>query len=56
MILREAHRTHYDSLGLTPKATQADIKKAYYNLSLKYHPDKNKVFCLHLLIIYLFEQ
>uniref|UniRef100_A0A1L8DTW7 Putative dnaj-class molecular chaperone n=1 Tax=Nyssomyia neivai TaxID=330878 RepID=A0A1L8DTW7_9DIPT len=35
-------RNHYDVLGLTPKATQNDIKAAYYKLSMMYHPDKNK--------------
>lgn len=35
-------RSHYDSLGLTPAATQNDIKQAYYKLSKLYHPDKNK--------------
>lgn len=34
--------SHYDSLGLTPAATQNDIKQAYYKLSKLYHPDKNK--------------
>lgn len=33
---------HYDVLGLTPKATQAEIKSAYYKLSKVYHPDKNQ--------------
>ncbi|CAH1107701.1 unnamed protein product [Psylliodes chrysocephalus] len=33
---------HYDSLGITPKATQNEIKAAYYKLSMVYHPDKNK--------------
>ncbi|KAJ8877838.1 hypothetical protein PR048_022297 [Dryococelus australis] len=32
----------YDSLGLTPKATQAEIKTAYYKLSKIYHPDRNE--------------
>lgn len=36
------NRSHYDSLGITPKATQADVKNAYYQLSKVYHPDKNK--------------
>lgn len=35
-------KSHYDALGLTPKATQSDIKNAYYKLSMLYHPDKNK--------------
>ncbi|RVE46882.1 hypothetical protein evm_008443 [Chilo suppressalis] len=31
--------SHYDVLGVTPKATQSDIKSAYYKLSKLYHPD-----------------
>ncbi|CAH0713710.1 unnamed protein product, partial [Brenthis ino] len=34
--------SHYDVLGVTPKATQSDIKSAYYNLSKLYHPDTSK--------------
>lgn len=35
-------KTHYDCLEITPKATQSDVKSAYYKLSKKYHPDINK--------------
>lgn len=35
-------KSHYDALGITPKATHTDIKTAYYKLSMLYHPDKNK--------------
>lgn len=37
-----AKQNLYSVLGLTPKATQSDIKKAYYKLSMQHHPDKNK--------------
>ena len=33
---------HYHALGLTSKATQIEIKTAYYKLSKMYHPDMNK--------------
>lgn len=35
-------KTHYETLGLQPTATYNEIKSAYYELTLKYHPDKNK--------------
>ena len=35
-------RSLYDVLDIPLSATQAEIKAAYYELSLKYHPDVNK--------------
>lgn len=32
----------YETLGLHPSATSSEIKQAYYDLSFKYHPDRNE--------------
>jgi len=33
--------THYESLGVTKKASKEDIRKAYRQKALLFHPDKN---------------
>lgn len=30
---------YYKLLGITPKISEKDMKKAYYQLAKKYHPD-----------------
>jgi preprotein translocase subunit Sec63 len=34
--------SYYTLLNVEPTATPAQIKKAYYLMAMKYHPDKNK--------------
>ena len=36
------HKDLYAIMGVLPHATQVQIKEAYYRLSMKYHPDRNK--------------
>ena len=34
-------QSYYDVLGVSPQATEADIKRAYRALARRYHPDSN---------------
>ena len=33
--------SYYDILNVSPHASDEDIKRAYRNLALKFHPDRN---------------
>lgn len=35
-------QTHYDTLALSPSAPASSVKKSFYALSKKYHPDLNR--------------
>ena len=35
-------KTYYQILNISPTASPSEIKKAYYSLSLQYHPDRTQ--------------
>lgn len=40
--MSEGERSYYDVLGVTPDASQQDIKRAYRRLAKRFHPDVNR--------------
>lgn len=41
------NRDYYDILGVAKGASDTEVKKAYYQLAKKFHPDTNQVTSTH---------
>ena len=41
LVMVLANKSFYELLEVSREASEADIKRAFRKLSLKYHPDKN---------------
>lgn len=41
LVMTRSAVTYYDLLGLSPRATDADVRRAYHALALRWHPDRN---------------
>lgn len=50
----EPEEDAYTTLGLTPEATEPEIRKTYRQLSLKVHPDRVRYHphCLFLCLVF----
>ena len=42
-----AHSNHYDTLEVSPAASQAEVKQAYRRLAKRFHPDSNQKILNH---------